>query len=169
MQTSNPFRHAAALCTILKRQENLPKLFLKFFDGGTDQRNTLEAVKCATNCVFRELNLDMIVLARCAHGNSWVNPAERVMSILNIGLALERYPDNDNFKSCNSKAQIRESISKHPELEESWKRSIGPVQKLVEERFRRLKLKDNGIKTIVPVAVADIDLLQRHLRELFSD
>jgi len=62
-------------------------------DGGTDHRYMLEAVQCAAICMFKEFNLDMVTLSRCAPGYSWQNPAERVMSILNLGLqncALER-------------------------------------------------------------------------------
>ena len=43
-ETSNPFRHAAVLTKLLK--DKSPPVLLKFSDGGTDQQNTLEAVKC---------------------------------------------------------------------------------------------------------------------------
>ena len=32
------------------------------------------------------MDLDMIVALRTAPGNSWANPVERIMSIVNIGL-----------------------------------------------------------------------------------
>jgi hypothetical protein len=54
---------------------------------------TQSSVQGAAICIFKELNLDMLILARCAPGHSWRNPAERIMSLLNIGLqncALER-------------------------------------------------------------------------------
>lgn len=92
-EQSSPFRHAAAIVKLLRPKEVVPPVFLKFTDGGTDQRNTLEEVKCASICIFRELNLDMLILGRCAPGHSYINPAERVMSILNLGVqnvALER-------------------------------------------------------------------------------
>lgn len=67
---------------------------MKFTDGGTDQRNTLESVVCASICIFYELDLDMMILARCAQDDSWIKTAERtIMSVLNIALqncALER-------------------------------------------------------------------------------
>ncbi len=43
-------------------------------------------VKCASISIFKELNLDMYILARCASGHSWINPAERIMSLLNLAL-----------------------------------------------------------------------------------
>ncbi|XP_053389758.1 uncharacterized protein LOC128552728 [Mercenaria mercenaria] len=171
-QSSNPFRHAAIVCDILAKRDPLPKVFLRFSDGGTDQRNTLESVKCAAICIFKEMNLDMLILGRCAPGHSWVNPAERIMSILNLGLqncALERGDDDAKFKSCNSMAQIREHVGKHPDLKPVWEASIGPVQKKVEERFQRLKLKDIPFRTFDPVSDENISILQRHLRELFPE
>ena len=86
-QTSSPFRHSAALNKIIDESEV------------KDQRNTLESVQCASICLFMELNLDMLILARCAPGHSWVNPAERVMSILNLGLqicALQREASDED-------------------------------------------------------------------------
>ena len=92
-QSLSSFRHAVNIIKVLEKKENLPFALLKFTDGGTDQRNTLESVKCALICVFKGMNLDMMILGRCAPGHSFVNPAERVMSILNLALqnvALER-------------------------------------------------------------------------------
>ena len=97
------------LAKIYKTLSNKPSVLLKYTDGGTDQRNTLESVKVATICLFKELGLDMIITGRCAPSHSYTNPAERIMSILNIGLqncATERERDDDEFgkaiKSCNS-------------------------------------------------------------------
>jgi len=170
LQTSSPFRHASLLANILARSE-YPKVLLRYSDGGTDQRNTLESVKCASICLFRELDLDMMILARCAPGNSWVNPAERVMSILNLGLqncALER-ADDASFKSVNSMSQRRELIGKKPELRGKWVDVIEPVQAVVQTRFSRLSLKGKQFQIENPATDEDIDLIKRHLRELFPD
>lgn len=92
-QTSNLFWHAASMCRIYKQSINQTTVLLKFSDGGTDQRNTLESVKCSMVAIFLKLNLDLLVAARCSLGQSWINPVERIMSILNLGLqncALQR-------------------------------------------------------------------------------
>ena len=70
----------------INESEKFPKVIMKFSDGGTHHRNNLEAVKCSSICICKELDLDLFIGARCAPGQSWVNHAERVMSILNIGL-----------------------------------------------------------------------------------
>ena len=96
LQSSSPLRHSASLLALLRTRYHdsvIPPMVLKYSDGGTDQRNTLESVKCSLIAAFKLLNLDMLVAARCAPGQSWINTAERVMSLLNIALqncALER-------------------------------------------------------------------------------
>lgn len=111
---TNPFRHATAIIRVLENQAEKPKILMKFTDGGTDQRNTLEAVKCASICTFLEMNLGMLILARCAPRQSWINPAERIMSILNLGLqncSLERIKCEEEvekeIRKCGSMANIR--------------------------------------------------------------
>ena len=44
------------------------------------------SVKLALIALFRKLNLDFLVSLRTAPSNSWANPVERIMSIVNIGL-----------------------------------------------------------------------------------
>ncbi|XP_033753387.1 uncharacterized protein LOC117336839 [Pecten maximus] len=177
LQQSSPFRHNAVLAKLLAEKETMQPILMKFTDGGTDQRNNIESVKCATICLFRELNLDMIILGRCAPGHSYVNPAERVMSILNLGLqnvALQREVSDEEsekyFKRCNGMADMRELLNtKKPELKQSWIDVVEPVQSIIRNRFLRLSLKDVPFAAMDPVPDTDIDLLKRHLRELFPD
>ena len=75
-QTASGFRHTAVTIKLIKEKQQPPPVIMKFTDGGTDQRNNLELVKCASITIFKELNLDMYILARCAPGHSWINPAE---------------------------------------------------------------------------------------------
>lgn len=123
-ETSCPFRHAAPLVKIAVKEDK--KILLRFTDGGTDQRNNLESVKCSS--IFGELDLDMLVHARCAPGQSWTNPAERIMSVLNLGLqncALERQCGDEQtekqFRKCNSMADIRSAAENDPSLKIEWK------------------------------------------------
>ena len=44
------------------------------------------SVKLALIALFRHLNLDFLIALRTAPSNSWANPVERIMSIVNIGL-----------------------------------------------------------------------------------
>lgn len=173
-QSSSPFRHAVSIIKVLEQEENLPLALLKFTAEGTDQRNTLESVKCASICVFKELNLDMMILGRCAPGHSFVSPAERVMSILNLALqnvALERKETmhETQLKNCNSMAAIRTLAWTNEEIKTSWIESVEPPAALLRNRFLRLKLKDDPVKVMDPVSDQEIDTLKRHLRELFPE
>lgn len=118
-----------------------------------------------------------MILARCAPGHSWMNPAERIMSVLNIALqncALERGKGDEETekmlkKKCGSMASIRALAEKNPEIREKWRESIEPVQSTIRNRFLRLKLNDKAMQAIDPVSDDDIDILQRHLREHFPE
>lgn len=176
LQSANPFRHAAFTANVLANREERKPILLKYTDGGTDQRNNLESVRCANICLFREMNLDMLIHVRCAPGHSWTNPAERIMSILNIGLqnvSLERKEAGREIemllKGCNSMSKIREKCSSNATLREGWTQSVEPLQSLVSSRFRRLKLKSEPIQVVHPCSLDDNDLIKRHLRELFPN
>lgn len=134
---------------------NDPKPMLwKFTDGGVDQRNTLEAVKQANICLFKEFNFDLLIHARCAPGHSYTNPAERVMSILNLGLqnvSLERKPCEkkieDALKNKNSMAQVRAFHEENPNfrIRQGWTESLEEVKRTIQNRFVRLKRKDEPV------------------------
>ena len=178
LQSSSPMRHATSLVKQIKdlTTDRRPGVLLLYTDGGTDHRNTLESVKCAAICVFKELDLDLYVAARCSPGNSWINPCERVMSILNIGLqncTLSRSKGSAELeqalKNCNSLKTIRSVVKADPIVEAGWIASVEPVQQVVENRFRRLSLKGEPVQVMAPVRHDEIDLLTRHLNLLFPD
>ena len=164
-QACSPFRHAATLVKMLKEKDEKPHVLLKFSDGGTDQRNTLESVVCSLICVFKELDLDMLIAGRCAPGQSYTNPAERVMAILNIGLqnvAIERRPGSqETEKLIKSKAhsmkELRKLAEDHPDLSQEWTESIEPVQSLLRNRFTRLTLKGKPFQVLLfNISASDI-------------
>ena len=107
---------------------------------------------------------------RCAPGQSWTNPAERVMSILNLSLqncAIGRESCSDDVEKllqpCKSMKHVREKALKHPEINKEWKKSISGVQDLLRRRFERLALKEKPVATVNPVEEEKIVDLQRHL------
>lgn len=98
------------------------------------------------------------------------------MSILNLGLQncsleRERLSEHDEalLKKCGSMKEIRQMSVKEPHLKEAYKTSIEPVQALIQNRFRRLKLKDKPIETKDPITEDEIDLFKRHLKEMFPE
>ena len=56
------------------------------------------SINVASICLFKELDLDFMIAARCAPRHRYMQPAERIMSILNLGLqnvAKERATGDD--------------------------------------------------------------------------
>lgn len=87
--SSSPFRHAASIRGVVASKP----IALLYTDGGPDHRLTYESVKMSLIGLFLATDLDMLVACRCCPGQSWTNPVERVMSLLNLALqnaALER-------------------------------------------------------------------------------
>lgn len=86
-------------------------------NGGPENRVNFDSVKIPLLLMFKELELDMFVAIWTAPGHSYVNPVERIMSILNIGfqnIALERASSesNETIKKCKNLEDLR----KHPEI-----------------------------------------------------
>ena len=54
--------------------------------GGPDHRVTFGSVKVALACLFMELDLDQLIAVRTCATQSWINPAQRCMSLLNLAL-----------------------------------------------------------------------------------
>ena len=82
--------------------------------------------------------------------NSWKNPAERVMSELNlplqtVGIIRQKLPTAALEKvlmGCNSMKDIRSMAETHHGLQEEFKDSLQPAKVLLPALFKRLKLKD---------------------------
>jgi hypothetical protein len=67
---------------------------IMYTDGGPDHNCKHNSVRLGLLALFFELDLDTMVVLRIAPTQSWCNPVERVMSILNLGLqgvALDRH------------------------------------------------------------------------------
>ena len=105
---------------------------------------------------------------RTAPGNSFVNPVERIMSILNLGLqgvALERKSVGKyeaKLKACHSISDIRTASEKDPGLKDAFVESVQQPLVKVCDRFNRLQLKDEKVQGLATTATAE------QLEELFS-
>lgn len=103
--------------------------------------------------LFVRMNFDMLIAIRTCPNQSWTNPAERVMSILNLALqnvSLERQEMDEAFErrlinKKNIKA-VRSEIEFCPELKDKVSESLLSVINLLNGRFERMKLKDRRFK-----------------------
>ena len=82
LQPSSLFRHAIEIKELL--QDHVKPVLIIYSHGGPDHRLTYHSVQLSLISVFFYLDLDMLISARTAPGHSWVNPFERLMSLLNL-------------------------------------------------------------------------------------
>lgn len=148
-------------------------------DGGPDRNTTFVGVQLAALAL--ELDLCMLVLMRTAPGQSYVNPVERVMSVLNLagqGLATARaacVPETEAaLKGANSMKQVRQAFEKAdaalpPGAETHTARysaaMLEPISAL-EHAYGSMTWSGNPI-TIVPASTsAEHAVLLQHLTEI---
>lgn len=107
------------------------------------------SVKLSMICLFLQLDLDYLCAARTAPYHSFRNPAERIMSILNLGLqsgGLARASMSEEMEekiaSCNSVSEIRHVAKDNNPLRDSLLDSVAPVKTLLSTITQRLQLKE---------------------------
>lgn len=68
-------------------------------------------------------------------------------------------------------AEIRAFHEENPNVcvRERWTESLEEVERTFQNRFVRLKLKDETVQVLNPLSDQDIEVLKRHLGELFPD
>ena len=162
-QPSSPYRHSVELVHLIKSTPlDDPKPVLVILsDGGPDHRLCYGSVQISMIALFSKLNLDMLVCMQMCPYQSWTNPAERVMSTLNLALqnvSLMRARMDDEMENAikykNNLAAIRSEIEEKPGLKTAVQGSVSPVIDLLNKRFSRMKLKGNQIQ-ICPAATEE--------------
>src|ERR1700722_3663263 len=117
-------------------------------------------------CLFLKGDFDFLAAVRTAPYHSWTNPAERVMSIINLGLqgvALKRSDMSSDseraFKNLGTMEEIREAASLNQTLNEELKMAIKDTQEILKTRTSRLKLHEQRFKCINPATFEEINSL----------
>ena len=64
----------------------IPILFIYTADGSPDHRVTYTSVKLSIVCLFKKICLDYLCVMRTAPYQSYRNPVERIMAIVDLGL-----------------------------------------------------------------------------------
>ena len=172
-EPSSPSRHGTEIVSILgERAIDYPVLFM-YTDGGPDHRLTYASVKLTLIAVFRKLDLDYLCASRTAPHHSFRNPAERVMSILNLGMQsvglARRQLDEEveaELQRCTSMSQIRELALKKPSIKESLLDAVSPVKVTLSDITQRLELKGNKFSVGTAASEAEINDLWTQLKEI---
>lgn len=68
-------------------------------------------------------------------------------------------------------AEVRAFHEENPNfgIRQGWTESLEEVKRTIQNRFVRPKLKDEPVQVLDPLSDQDIEVLERHLRELFPD
>lgn len=126
-----------------------------YHDGGPDHNVRHMRNKLANIAYFLKRDLDMLCTVQTPPKHSWKNPAERCMSILNIGLQAvgvmrqKTTSREDQLKNANNLSAIRALETSNPQIREEVKEAVKPVKDLLNEVFERLKLKEEPFRHLL--------------------
>ena len=124
-QASFPTQHPAELGMLMKKFYSYADALILFTDGGPDHNNKHTSVRLGLLALFLELDMATIVVIRTAPTQSWANPVERVMSVLNLGLhgvalareeMVEEY--KTKFKKGNGMKVVRKLAQEYVQVED---------------------------------------------------
>ena len=123
IQPSDPLRHVVELIDVLHDEfATIPPYLVLFTDGGGDHNITFLFNQCVLLALFKILDVDISDVGRCAPCQLYINPAERVMSLINIGsqgLFLDcsnAGPFETVLSSCSTMKSVREKSEQHQVL-----------------------------------------------------
>ena len=114
-EPSSPLRHCTELTKILSSEEDFANkpIILIYSDGGPDHRITYLTTKIALICLFLRCDLDFLAAVRTAPYQSWRNPVEHIMSILNVvlqGVGLMRKEMPAQFETAISSCKFAKTF-----------------------------------------------------------
>ena len=124
-----------------------------YHDGGPDHNVRHMRNKLANIAYFRKRDLDFLCSIQTSRQNSWKNPVERIMSIVNIGLCgtgvmrTECPTCEGILQNTSNMKQIRNLAKANPEVVEV-KDSMNKAKELLKSLFRELKLKYEYFQTL---------------------
>ena len=167
-EPSSPQRHMTELKSCLSATVNKPVLFV-YSDGGPDHRLTYLSVKLSLISIFLELDLDFLCACRTAPSHSWRNPAERVMSIVNLGLqcvGIMREKMDDSYEQqvakCSNMSQLRHLAAEKSEVIPSTLDSVAPIKIVLSDILQRLKLDEVKFKVFSSAS-------EEEIKQMFSN
>ena len=115
-QASSAIRHATELSSCLIQYMVGKHILFVYANGGPDHRLNYFSVQLSLIALFLNLDIDVLVAGRTAPCNSWTNPVERMMSIINLVLqciGVMREKGGEEFEKsvqkCNSLKELREA------------------------------------------------------------
>ena len=122
------------------------------------------SVKLALVALFLKLDLDYLCAARTAPYNSYQNPVERVMAVVNLGLqavALAREKMSDEMEKeaerCNTLKALCAVAEQKPEFKDNAMDSIAPVKILLTDIVKCLELKKKKFQVFSAASQSELN------------
>ncbi|XP_014674219.1 PREDICTED: uncharacterized protein LOC106814419 [Priapulus caudatus] len=171
-EASSCLRHLAEYSATVPRDNPIE---CHYHDGGPDHNVRHMRNKLANIAYFLDRNLDALSSVQTPPKHSWKNPAERCMSILNIGLqgvGLMRQKTascEDKLKNAGNLGAIRNLESILPQIRQEVLDAVQPVKDLLGDVFSRLKLKDEPLRPFQAASRDDISALAQTLTRIDPD
>ncbi|CAB4396710.1 unnamed protein product [Rhizophagus irregularis] len=117
----------------------------------------------------------MLIAVRIALHNSWCNPAERIMSMINyelqdVAIEREKMPEKfeDEFEALRTLKDIREKAKDNLYLKVELEKCIVTVQELLRERTEHLVWKNEVFKTENPASDLEINEMFENILRIDS-
>ena len=176
-EASSPYRHGTELSALLSSQGNNNPVMFIYTDGGPDHRVNYLSVQLTFICLFLIHDLDYLVAVRTPPYNSWKNPAEQVMSELNlalqaVGMMREKLATavlEKVLEGCNSMKDIRAAAKNHPGFKDEFADSVQPPILLLSSLFQRLKLKDEPFYLFPSSSSSEVELFLNTIKQIEPD
>ena len=143
-EPSDCYRHSIELINILRSHysvgniTNDKEILLLFSDGGENHNVTHISTQISLICPFLQVDVDMLIALQCCTSQSWMNPAERVISLLNLACqncALERdavpVELESKLRKVSSMNQLRILSKRIKNLQEEFNKSMESVKAVV--------------------------------------
>ena len=157
------FRHTVENAKARERFGPVTPIIVHVHDGASDYNMTLGGALLAHLAEYVLTGADMVLSMRFCPYQSYNDPAERVMSLLNMGLqalalARSEMPAEmeDFMKTCSSMADVRKLAAEHPQVKSAVTKAMEEPIRLVAERFEKLEWTENPIAIIPPATDSEL-------------
>ena len=147
-----------------------------YHDGGCDHNVRHLRSKLANIAYFLKKDLDFLCSVQTPPKHSWKSPAERVMSVLNIGLqgvgGVIREPTascKQSLKRANGISGIRKLAESQPELKNEVIKCVSKPKKLLESVFQQLSIKSRNFKVFNPAGDEELQEVAEMLYRIDKD
>ena len=170
-QPSSAIRHITELHRILEFDHH-PNLAI-YTDGGPDHRTNLMSVQLALICLFLNEDRDIVIAVRTPPYNSWKDPAERVMSTLNlaaqgVGLMRQSTDIEGILSSCDGLKDIRVADEENPGLDVKKKviESVYPCKELLKDVIERCTFSKEALTVLDASTDDEIDQMWSEMKKV---